>query len=168
MELEIIEIYNDDQLEWNSTTKQYRLTLNAIREIVGNAFRNDEVARQRSILNSANVYSYIYNRGATANKKYTEFIINHTKQGRELIFQALMYQIMADSQNGYNDIVNQNPIDFGNGSVIDREQIRRNKVAINVEDLLDNSQAYLCGYNVLCQIPYSFPNIDRYLKNESK
>lgn len=168
MELELIETISNEQLEWNALTRQYRLTLNAIREIVGNAYKNDEVARQRSILNSANVYSYIYNRGCTANKKYTEFIINRTKQGKELIFQALMYQILADAQNGYNDIPNQNPIDFSNGSTIDREQIRKNKVAVNVEDLLDNSQAYLNGYNVLSQLPYYLPTIDSILKNESK
>ena len=164
MELEFIKFFNDEKLEYNEFTRQYQLTLNAIREIVGNAFKNDLIAKNRSVLNSANVYSFIYNRGCTANKRYTELIINHTKQGRALIYQCLMYQIMADSQNGYNDIVNQNPIDFGSGSIINREEIRKNKVAVNVEDLVDNSQAYLCGYNVVCQIPYYLPRLNEIIE----
>lgn len=146
--MDFIKPYNDTLLEWNEETQKYRLTLAAIKNLVGNAYKDDQVATKRSILTSLNIYTYIYNLGATPNKVYTEFIINYTKQGRSFIYECLMAQILADSESGYNDISNSNGIDFTNGSIISREEIRKNKVCVNAEDLILNSASRLEGYNV--------------------
>lgn len=146
--------YNDEYLTYDRLLKEYVLTLSYAKSIIGNAYTDDGVMQRRLIKNSNVVYNYIYNNGNSKNKETTMKILNATKEGRELISKALVAQIMADAENGYNDLGNQNPIDFTNGNVIDREEIRKNKVCIDCEDILQNSASDLEGYNVMCAIPY--------------
>lgn len=160
MGLKIIEIKNDERLEYDDYNEMYVLTLSEAHLIVGNAYRDDNELKRRTLLNSIIVYNYIYNRGNTNNKKYTRFILNNTEQGRKFIFKCLQSQIMADAKSGYNDLGSENLIDMSNGSVISRDKVRENLVSVNTEELIVNSKADLCGYSVLNPMPYYLPEID--------
>ena len=37
------------------------------------------------------------------------FLINRTEEGRKLIYEALLTQMEADLENGYNSILNETP-----------------------------------------------------------
>lgn len=161
--LEIIETYNDEHMEFNEMLGEYILTIAIAKEIVGNVYRDDGELKRRLRLNSNIVYNYIYNRGNTNNKKYTKIILNRTKEGRKFIFRCLESQLIADSKSGYNDLGSENLIDIANGNVIDREKVRANLVSINTEEMIVNSKADLCGYSVLNPYNYYLTELDKYV-----
>ncbi len=159
--LKIIEPFEDDALKFDKVNDRYELTLSYVITIIGNVFKDTNELQRRIKLNSMIVYNYIYNHGNTNNKKYTRFILNHTKQGRHFILQCLESQMIADAKSGYNDLGSENLIDIASGNAIDREKIRENLVSVNTEEIIVNSKADLCGYNVICQVPYYIPYIDK-------
>lgn len=168
MSLKILEPFSDELLKYDFTTNRYELTMSITKTLIGNPFKDDAVLQQRIKKNSLVVYNYIYSRGNSHNKKYTEFILNNTKQGRLFIYKCLESQIMADALSGYNDLGDQNLIDLNKGQVVDRNKIIESQVSVNTQLLIENSQADLCGYNVLCLIAYNIPEIDRELSDDNK
>ena len=162
--LKIIEPFEDDALKFDKVNDRYELTISYTTNLVKNPYTDTEEMQRRIKLNSMIVYNYIYNHGNTNNKKYTRFILNHTEQGRKFILQCLESQIIADSKSGLNDLGSENLVDMNNGSIIDRDKIRENLVSVNTEELIVNSKADLCGYNVICQMPYYLPQIDKELE----
>ena len=152
--------YNDDNMTYDSIFHRYILTINIAKQYVGNAYADDGILSRRLKEISQNVYDYIYTRGNTNNKKYTRAILNATANGRNLIMEVMLAQLSADSQNGYNDIVKQNTIDFTNGNVIDRNKIIENQVCVACQTLIENSSADLDGYQIVCQMSYYIPQIE--------
>lgn len=163
MTLKILEPFNDDLLEYDKPNEVYVLTLSIAHTLIGNVFKDDNELQRRLKLNSIIVYNYIYNHGNTNNKKYTRFILNNTEQGRKFIYRCLESQIIADAKSGYNDLGSENLVDMNSGNVIDRNKIRENLVSVNTEEIIINSKADLSGYNVICQMPYYIPEIDKEL-----
>lgn len=161
--LKIIEPFDDDALKFDKVNDRYELTISYTTNLVKNPYTDTNEMQRRIKLNSMIVYNYIYNHGNTNNKKYTRFILNHTEQGRKFILQCLESQIIADSKSGLNDLGSENLVDMNNGNIIDRDKIRENLVSVNTEELIVNSKADLCGYNVICQMPYYLPQIDKEL-----
>lgn len=161
--LTIIKPYNDDELYFDKVNQKYELSIAYVTNLIGNVFRDTGEMQRRIKLNSMIVYNYIYNHGNTNNKKYTRFILNNTKQGRHFIFECLESQILADAKSGYNDLGSENIVDIANGHALSRERIRENLVSVNTEELIVNSKADLCGYNVLNPIPYFLPELDKEL-----
>lgn len=161
--LKFVKPYDDDALKFDKVNDRYELTISYTTNLVQNPYTDTSEMERRIKLNSMIVYNYIYNHGNTCNKKYTRFILNHTIQGRKFILQCLESQIIADSKSGLNDLGSENLVDMASGNVIDREKIRENLVSVNTEELIVNSKADLCGYNVICQMPYFLPEIDKEL-----
>ena len=140
--------YNDLLLVYNEKTEQYEFSLTEAKSLVGSPFQDDAIFEQHLKDISNSVYSYMYHLGNTNNKVYTKLIVNYSDKGRKFIYKALESQLRADADNGYDAIKKQNPVDFQNGKVIDREEIRRNLVCVSCENILKNSSADLDGYNV--------------------
>lgn len=161
--LTIKKSYNDDALFFDKVNQKYELTLAYTINLVGNVFKDTGEMQRRIKLNSMVVYNYIYNHGNTNNKKYTRYILNNTEQGRLFIKNCLESQMIADAKNGYNDLGSENIVDIASGDAMNRERIRENLVSVNTEELIVNSKADLCGYNVLNPIPYFLPEIDKEL-----
>lgn len=161
--LTIKKSYNDDVLFFDKVNQKYELTLAYTINLVGNVFKDTGEMQRRIKLNSMVVYNYIYNHGNTNNKKYTRYILNNTEQGRLFIKNCLESQMIADAKNGYNDLGSENIVDIASGDAMNRERIRENLVSVNTEELIVNSKADLCGYNVLNPIPYFLPEIDKEL-----
>ena len=168
MTLQILAPFNDELLTFDRVNNRYELTMSMAKTIInGNPFKDDAVLKQRLKKNSLVVYNYIYSRGNSYNNKYTQFILNNTKQGRAFIYQCLESQIMADALSGYNDLGDQNLIDLNRNQTINREKVVVSQVSVNTQMLIENSQADLCGYNVLCQIAYNIPSIDKELGEDA-
>lgn len=163
MILKIIEPFNDELLEYDKINEVYILSMSIAKTIVGNVYKDDDELKRRLKLNSIIVYNFIYNHGNTNNKKYTRFMLNNTECGRKFIYRCLESQIIADSKSGYNDLGSENLVDMASGHTIDRNKIRQNLVSVNTEEIIVNSKADLCGYNVICQMPYYIPEIEKEL-----
>lgn len=151
--MEIIQPLTDDIMIYDSDMHQYQLTLSYAKSQVGNAYQNDAKMENRLKEISNTIYDHIYSNSNTFNMKTTQLILACSKEGRELIKQALSRQLKADADNGYNDINKQNPIDFQNHTTLDRYEIKRNEICVSCENILNNSSAYLDGYNIMSQLP---------------
>lgn len=156
--------YNDDTMIYDLKTHRYILSLSYAKSLVGNAYADDGIMEKRLKEISLNVYNFIYSQGHTSNKRYTRFFLNASENGRGLLIEALGAQLCADAENGYNDIVKQNPIDFTNGNVIDRDKMIYNQVCIQCQKIIENSPSDLDGYQIVCQIPYYIPNLEVYME----
>jgi len=156
--------YNDETMYYDIKTHRYVLCLSYAKSLVGNAYNDDGVMDKRLKEISLNVYNFIYSQGHTSNKKYTKLFLNATENGRNLLIEALGAQLSADAENGYNDMVKQNPIDFNSGNVIDRDKIIYNQVCIQCQKIIENSPSDLDGYQIVCQIPYYIPSLENILE----
>ncbi len=162
--LKIKKAFSDDALTFDKVNQKYELSLAYTINLVGNVFKDTGEMVRRIKLNSMVVYNYIYNHGNTNNKKYTRFILNNTEQGRAFIKECLESQMIADAKNGYNDLGSENLVDIANNNAIKRETIRENLVSVNTEELIVNSKADLCGYNVLNPMAYYLPELEKELE----
>lgn len=162
IKLTITQPHSDERLVWDSLTKKYKLNKGYILNLLGgNPYQDDGKLERRNLQNSRLIYSYILTRGNSMNQKYNEFILNSTQEGRDLLCDVLTSQIIADTETGYNDLIKQVPINFTNFTSVSRRTIIENSICVEAQMILENSQARLGGYNIMSQIRYSIPEIDR-------
>lgn len=153
-QLYFVSPYSDGDLEYDESSERYCLTFEfAKAQAWGNNFRSDDELRRRLKANSRLIYSYIRNRGYSANWPLTKKALNQTEQGRAFLLDALSAQMEADAESGFNDLAKASPIDLAQGRVIDRNEIRRNQISVYAEDVIDSSASYL-GFNVLYRSAY--------------
>lgn len=153
--------YSDDILVYDEITERYVLNISYAKSKVESPYQDDGIMTRRLNEISETVYSFMYNLGNTNNRKYTQLVVNYSDKGRKFITKALLSQLYADADNGYNDLSKQNPINFQGGKVIDRNDLRKNKVCVNCEDIIKNSMADLDGYNVCYMLVYNNFEFDK-------
>lgn len=160
--LTVIQPYSDTTLHYNETTEQYELTVSYCHDAFEHTFKSDTVLQRRIEKNSNKIYDFIFSRVNTANTRVVKKIINETREGREFIQKLLSYQMEADTETGYNDLTQQPAVNVSNGQVIPREELLRNQVTVDVEQMLNNNARYL-GINIwyAAQFP---PNLLYYFK----
>ena len=141
--MEKIQPYSDEKMLYNEDTKQYELQAAWVKANFGNVFKDDAVLGQRIKRNTRKVYNYIFSRGYSGNRKTITAIINHTKEYREYIYDALFSQMESDCASGYNDQDLYVP-----KSKDDRELQQINEVSVNTENILKSSAGY-GGINLL-------------------
>lgn len=139
--------YSDSKLYYNETTKQYELTFEFVKAEYDDNFRDDETLKKRIKKNTRTVYNFVKYRINSYNRPIVDIILNKTQQGRDFIFDLLRAQFESDVDSGYNDIGIQAPINTANGQIIPREEIRKNLVSVETEQIFDNSQDYF-GLNI--------------------
>ena len=132
MEIQIIKPYDTADFKYNRSKHRYVLDKTVITAL-GGQYKNETIATRRLESISKAVYRYIYEHGNSANRYYVEFILNCTREGREMLYNAMYEQLTADVDNGYEDGAKQNLIDFATGNIIDREQVKKNRLAIDAE-----------------------------------
>lgn len=151
--LTVIKPYSDNTLNYNETTEQYELTSSYCKDAYDHTFKNDEILQRRIEKNSDKIYDFIFSRVCTANNRVVRKIINETREGREFVRKLLSYQMEADTQTAYNDLTQQPAVNVANGQVIPREELLRNQVTVDVEQLLNNNARYL-GINIWYSAPF--------------
>lgn len=145
--LKSIKPYSDDKLEFNEMSKQYQLTVQYCKALFESTFRNDAILQRRIEKNTDKIYNYIFSRVNSSNVPVVEKILSSTEEGRNFILKLLTTQMEADVQSGYNDLTLAPAVNVTNGQVIPREEILRNQVVVDVEQLLNSSSRYL-GVNI--------------------
>lgn len=159
MEIKIIKPYDDANFVYSRTKHRYVPTKALVTEL-GGQYKNDTIALRRLESISKAIYRYIYEHGNSANRYYVEFLINCTEEGRQMLFEAMQEQLVADIDNGYEDGAKQNLIDFSNGNIIDREQVKKNRLSIDAESVIHSG---LLPVNILyagafAVAPYYYQN----------
>ena len=93
--MEIIQPLTEDIMIYDSDMHQYQLTLSYAKSQVGNAYQNDAKMENRLKEISNTIYDHIYSNSNTFNMKTTQLILACSKEGRELIKQALSRQLLG-------------------------------------------------------------------------
>ena len=156
MNINVIQPYTDDRLEWNEDTKRYELTIAYFKAHFPNNFNDDQTLLNRIRKNSRKIYNFIKYRGYSMNWKVAEFLINRTQQGREFILEVLTEQMEADNESGYNDLSSTPALNASNGQFIDRELLYANQISVDAEQLIENSASYF-GVSIVSRSLYPYP-----------
>lgn len=139
--LTIIHLYDDNNLHFNQDTNQYELTIQYCKDNYETTFKNDGTLLRRIKLNSQVVYNFIKSRVAQVNKPVVDFLLHRTEQGRKLLLEMLDAQMYADITTGYNDLMFQPTITFGQGQDKDRTNVNLNAVCPACEQVFNNSDS---------------------------
>lgn len=142
--------YSDEKLTWNKETGRYELSFTFVNSEYDNNFKSDAVLKKRLKKNSRLIYNFIFYRSNSMNKVVVEYLLNHTKEGRDFLFDVLTTQFEADNESGYNDLGDTAPINVSNGQSIDRNLLWANQVSVSTEQIIDNSSRYF-GINLMYQ-----------------
>jgi hypothetical protein len=92
---------------------------------------------------SRTIYNWIYSRIPVCNKNYIEYLLAKHEDCIRALYEAMLAQLEADISSGYNDIKNQSAINFSTGMHLDREEIRKNLVCIEAQNILEG-----CAFNM--------------------
>ena len=152
-QLHKIKPYSDNQLAWNENTQQYELTLEYCKDIFESNYVDDEVYQKRIRKNSRKIYRYIQNHVHSYNLPLVTRLINETEEGRAFMREILTTQMDADIETGFNDLSSTPAINLSNGQVIDRNELYRNQICVDAEQVFDDSHKYF-GFRIGYQQPF--------------
>ena len=149
--------YNDDSLTFNEGTQRYELTIQYVKENFDPHFRDDETLLKRISKTSRKVYEFIYSRGNSHNKEVITFLLNETENGRKFLIEVLSAQMESDILTGANDIGLTPAINFQTGRVIDRNEIKKNLLCVDAEEIIQAS-AGVFGISIIYMgvFPYGY------------
>ena len=132
LKIDIIKPIDDNKMTYDYNTHRYILNLAVVNELDGR-YKDETIAKRRLKSISSAIYNYIYEHSNSHNKAFLEFYLNCTHYGRDIVFNAMYHQLLADLENGYENIGIQNNIDYSSGSIISREQQKENRICLDSE-----------------------------------
>lgn len=160
MENEIKKIdkpYSDDDLFYNENTGRYQLTIAQVKSLVDVCpIKSDSVLERRSKDTARLVYNFIFSRCHTANKKLVNYLLNNTENGRNFLKEVMSIQMEADLMTGINSIGKLSTVNVQSGQIIDRNAMGINRLCVDCEEEIKQSQNYFCGINIIYQAPYPY------------
>lgn len=146
-QLHKIKPYSDDSLFWNEENEQYELTIQYVKDQFDDNYADDETLAKRIKKNSRKVYRFIKNHVNSHNRAVVNNLLKGTEEGRNFIKDILSAQIEADLQTGYNDLSETPAINVANGQIIPREELIRNQLCVDAEQVFDDSDIYF-GFRI--------------------
>ena len=163
LNLNIIQPYNDDVLEFNEDTMRYQLKLayvKTLRDVM--PYKTDRMAQDRIKKTSLRIYNWIVNNSNSANRPVIYFLLNKTEQGRKFLIEVLSSQMEADMDYGYNDLVVRPALNAATGQLGDRDLLKLNTISVEAEEIIDDSVSYF-GFNLvrLVEFPWTFFDLAR-------
>ena len=153
--MNVIQTYEDDKMRFDQDLNMYVLKIAEVKSKLEDTIQDDGKLAKRILKNSRAVYNYIHAMGHSANKPFVDFLINRTEEGRKLIYEALLTQMEADLENGYNSILNEPRIDLRSNQVIDEGAFVSSQITIATRQVLESAPGTL-GINILCQSQYPY------------
>lgn len=152
-QLQKITPYSDENLTWDDSTKKYYLTLEYCKANFDDNFADDEVLMKRIKMNTNLIYRFIKYRACSFNRRIIEKVVNYTQEGRDFLLEMLSAQMSADIETGYNDLSKTPAINVANGQVLDRNELYRNQLCVDAEQIFDSSDAWF-GFRIGYQAPF--------------
>lgn len=153
--MKVIQTYDDEKMRFDQDLNMYVLTRAEVKEKLEDTVQDDAKLDRRIVKNSRAVYNYIHAVGHSANRPFVDFLINRTEEGRKLIYEALLTQMEADLENGYNSLLNEPRIDLRSNQVIDEGAFVSSQVTVATRQILEGAPGTL-GLNILCQSQYPY------------
>lgn len=135
-----------NMMTYDLTNHRYTLIAQYCSDI---ANLSDVYADQNSIQKTLNsisrtIYNWIYSRIPLRNKDYVEYLLAKHDDCIRAVYDAMRAQLEADISSGYNDIKNQPALNFATGMNIGREEIKKNLVCVEAQNILES-----CSFNFL-------------------
>lgn len=152
-----IKPYSNEQLQWDEDSHKYYLTVEYCKNNFDITYSDDEVLKRRIKKNSRKVYGWIKYHVNGYNRPVVENVLNGTQEGRDFILEMLSIQMEADIETGFNDLSETPAVNVANGQIIDRNELWRNQICVDAEQLFDSSETYFgfrLGYQA--KYPYAF------------
>lgn len=150
--LTFIKPQSTDELDYDAKSHQYLLKIEYVKDQINVNYGDDEILKQRIKENTRLIYRYIKNHVHSYNRNLVNNVIENTKEGQEFIKEMLLTQLEADNETGYNDLSKSPAINIASNQVIDRNELYRNQVCVDVEQIFDDSDAYF-GFRIGYQSP---------------
>jgi hypothetical protein len=94
-------------------------------------------ANLRSI--SRTIYNFIYFHNHTLNRNYVEYLLATDVNFRNVMYEAMLSQLLADVESGVDSVKNQSGINLETGGIISRSDRISNMISIETEMILRNS-----------------------------
>ena len=151
--LKFITPASTEELEWDAKSHQYLLKIEYVKDQIDVNYGDDEILKKRIRENSRLIYRFIKNRVHSYNRKLVNNVLENTEEGREFIKELLLTQLEADNETGYNDLSKTPAINIASNQVIDRNELYRNQVCVDVEQIFDDSDSYF-GFRIGYQSPF--------------
>ena len=143
--------YKDKDIEFDETLGLYVLTKSYAKDNFEITYRDDAVLGRRLKKISRAIHLYLMWKTAPENKQVVDFFLHKTEEGMKYLKEAMTCALEADLESGYYSLSQQAPIEQG----IDRDMQRVNRIDIQTEDVLNDSESYF-GFNLLVQFPFPF------------
>ena len=153
--MNVIQPYEDEKMKFDQGLNMYVLKMSEVKEKLEDTVQDDGKLTRRITKNSRAVYNYIHAMGHSANRPFVDFLINRTEEGRKLIYEALLTQMEADLENGYNSLLNEPRIDLRSNQVIEEGAFVSSQVTVATRQILEGAPGTL-GINILCQSQYPY------------
>lgn len=134
----LIQPYDDNKLIYDKENHRYILNYQGVGDHVDAGQAYGTIEKQRAIMNqiSRTVYNFIYNTTNKKNKDYVEFKLATESNLRNVIYEAMLSQLLADVESGANSVKTQTGVNIENGSVMDRTALMRNMISLETEMIL--------------------------------
>ena len=146
-----------DQLDWDEDSQKYFLKISYVKNEFDVTTLDDEALLKRIKKNSRKIYRWIDYHINSYNKPVVRAVLNKTQEGREFLLEMLSIQMEADLETGFNDLSSTPAINLSNGQVLDRDELYRNQICVDAEQVFECSDKYFgfrLGYQA--RYPYTF------------
>lgn len=126
---------NDAKMIYDYDNHRYVLNYQGNGEHVNLAQAYGSIENIRTQLNSISrsVYNYIYSQGHTGNRNYVEYLLASEKSLRDVIYNAMLSQLIADIESGVDSVKNQVGLNLETGGAIDRKLLFRHMISPEAE-----------------------------------
>lgn len=147
---------DNESLKWNEKTKRYELKVEFVKDQLEVHFNGDKMLEDRIKKNSRKIYNYIKYHSFSGNARFIDRLLNETEEGRQFLKDVLFEQFEADNETAFNDLSSQPAVNVANGQIIDRNELIRNQISVDTEQIIDRNADYF-GFNIC--IMTAFPPI---------
>lgn len=132
--------YNDNKMIYDFDNHRYILNHEGSGEHINIAKAYGSIenikANLRSI--SRSIYNYIYSHTHSNNRNFVEFMLATEDSLRNVIYEAMLSQLIADVESGVDSVKNQAGINFENGQSLERPTHFRHILSPEAELILMN------------------------------
>ena len=137
-----IKPYDDLEMIWSNDKQRYILTIDADKRIKSVYTQDLDIINEKLDETSLLVYTFYRTKTHTANKDFFDYLIATTEEYRKIIKSAMLEQLRADMESGYNDLNKQIPLNLQTFQSKDRDFFNRNLVCPMCENILSSARPF--------------------------
>lgn len=149
--------YNDDDMVYDLSLRQYKLTVNGVKDILGYNLEVDmgSIALANIFMNEISdiIYNHIYSYSQIKQIELKRWVIAKDENLRELFKRILLAQTRYAIRSGANLIGDMHGINFERGKALDIKQVRGDiLISEQAKQMLKQSGLLYTGYQYLPEL----------------